>query len=128
MSLTAIFQKIGFFSSFIALIIGALQYFDLLGENVLFTWICWGFFTLIVVVMILLSSTAIKAKKMSTNVYVILGSIGLKFMMSLALVLTYLLLAKPASPSFILPFMLFYFTYTGLAVYYLLQLFKVKKT
>lgn len=124
MSTVVIVQKIAFFSSLIALLIGGLQYFNVLGEHTVFTWICWGFFSVLVVVMVLLSSLAVKAKKVSTNIYVILGSLGLKFVLSLLLVLTYMLIAKPSSPSFILPFLIFYFIYTVLAIYFMLKMFR----
>lgn len=122
------YQQLSILTLFIGLVLAALQYFNLLGGYPSFSWTCFIFFSLITPLTILLASLSQKSSKASKGLYIIMGSMGLKFLMSLAIIIIYYLVVRPTEPKFILPFFLLYTIYTVLETKMLLQMTHKKKT
>ena len=126
MTLIEIFKRLTLFSFFMAIALAILHTFDWLGGYPSFAWLSLVGFTAVTALIISLASLAQKTQQKSTGIYVISASMGVKFILSLLLIVSYYIIVQPESPTFVLPFLAFYFIYTPLTTYYILQLFSKK--
>lgn len=124
MTVTALYKRIFIVSLIIGILLAALHFANLLGNDPAFVWICWGFFSLITPFVLGLASMSNKTSTAGKAVYVVLGAMALKFVFCLLMILVYILAAKPESPRFILPFFPFYIIYGVIETQYLLEMVK----
>jgi len=122
MSLINILKQLFLIAILLAIVLGALTYFGLLGIHVGFSWFCLIYFTAITALMLSLASLSKDAKKNTNKVSALLGSMTLKFILSLLVVLAYAIIFKPDSIYFVIPFFIFYFIFTIVGTGYLIKL------
>lgn len=124
MSLSTIFKKVALFSVVVGLGIGALHYLQLLGSQPDFAWVCYVFFALLTFLTIYITSLATKASSKSYGTTMILGAMGVKFILSMFMILGYILVVNPENPRFVLPFFVLYILFTVVETNYLLRITK----
>ena len=124
MSVTTLYKRIFIVSLIIGILLAALQFGNLLGNDPAFVWICWGFFSLITPFVLGLAAMSNKTSTAGKAVYVVLGAMALKFVFCLLMILLYILVANPETPRFILPFFPFYIIYGIIETQYLLEMVK----
>lgn len=118
------YKLVLFVSFLIAVIIGVLADYSLLGEQPNFTWICLLFFTFITLFTLYLAELSSKSSTASKSVFTVLGAMTLKFVFSILLIIGYYLAVKPAKATFIIPFFVLYAVFAVIETY----LLQVKKT
>lgn len=128
MTVVEIFKRLALFSFFMGVALAIFHAFNWLGNYPSFAWLSLGGFTIVTALIISLASLAKKTQQKTTGIYVIMASMGIKFILSLLLIVSYYIVIKPESPTFVIPFLAFYFIYTPLTTYYILQLFSKKNT
>ena len=118
-------------SMVVSLVMGALLAVlgsqHLLGSYPSFAWTCWGFFTLITPFVLGLAAMSNKSSTPQKSVGIVLGAMGIKFVFCLIMILTYVMIVRPTSPRFILPFFVFYVVYGVLETQFLMQIVKQSK-
>ncbi len=110
------------FSLMIGAIAGALHYFNLLGMYPSFTWTCFVFFTLLSFLVIGLAGMSGSTSSGQKALQTVLLAMMLKFVFSLMMIVSYVLVVRPVDASFILPFFFMYTYYTVIETYYLLKM------
>lgn len=107
-------QTLKVFFSF-ALLIGGiliiLQVLGLLDPFVLFTWLSYAFFVILTTLTLYFASLAVKMSNPNKGLYAIFGAMGVKFILSLTLIIPYALIVKPPI-TFVIPFFILYIPFT----------------
>lgn len=93
-----------------------------LGEEQDFSWITWGFFILLSMVMFVLSKkTALDPNKnLFLSMSIFLGAT--KMLLSVVLVIGYSYVMKPEGQGFVIPFFLIYLCFTIFETYFMMKL------
>jgi len=124
MPLSTILKNTLFFTAIVGLLVGVLHRFQLLGSQPDFAWVCYVFFALLTILTIYITSISTKASSKVQGTSMIIGAMGIKFLFSMMMVLSYLLAVGPENPRFILPFFPLYIVFTVVETYYLLLMTK----
>ncbi|HRK26665.1 MAG TPA: hypothetical protein PK239_05165 [Chitinophagales bacterium] len=121
------YRQLGLVSLLIGLVLGALQVMDKLGAYPGFAWICYAFFAFLAFFTVYLIAMSNQSSSSGQAVYLVMGALGLKFIFSVLMVITYMFAVKPTDVRFILPFFFLYAIYTAVETRVLMQLVNTKK-
>lgn len=102
----------------------ALHLVPLFREHELLSWIGFGFFFLISVLMYLVGSNSARSNNKNQFTTVVMGFTFLKLMLSVLIVLAYDKIALPSGKLFILPFFGEYLIFTIFETYFMMRLGK----
>ncbi|MEO6167372.1 MAG: hypothetical protein ABIO46_05925 [Chitinophagales bacterium] len=121
-----IFSRLIIYTAAIAFIVALATYLiPAMASYQNFTWISLAFFSLITAL-----TLYIGIKGLEKNSYGFVASVNgivlVKLMLSVVLVLTYVLIARPKDPKFIIPFFVFYILFTVFEIRELLMAQKIK--
>lgn len=124
MSTKKFYLQLGVLALLVALAMLPMHQHALIHDYQLFSWISWGFFLLFSVGVFVACSKAAKSENKNLFGQIFLLSIVFKLMICGLLVIAYVLLVKPSSVHFILPFLLIYVSFTIYEVYFVTKLAK----
>ncbi|BDS12166.1 hypothetical protein [Aureispira anguillae] len=111
-------------SGVVALSLVLLNSYQLITSHQSFSWISWGFFILFSIVLFFVCSKSAKSENKNLFGQVFLLSIFFKMLFCASMVIAFVLIAKPETVHFILPFLFIYLVYTTYEVYFVTKLAK----
>ena len=111
-------------SIFVALLLVLLGMSNLIGSHLFLSWISWGFFILFSVGLFYASSKSANSENKHLFGQVFLLSIFFKMLFCATILIVYMLLTKPETGHFALPFLLVYLVFTIYEVYFVTKLAK----
>lgn len=103
----------------LSLLLGAFPFFKSIRE---FAWISLLFFMITTVLVYFLTLSGLRRKKHSSFLYFYFGSLFLRFMLSLLIIVGYYLIVRPDEIYFVVPFFLMYIGYTAVETHSLIRL------
>lgn len=121
-----VYRQLALFSAVVGLVLGILHYLGKLGMYPSFAWVCYVFFTFLSFLIIGLIAMSNQSSTPGRAVYIVLGAMGLKFLFSILMVLTYILAVQPTKVHFIIPFFFLYIVYTSVETYFLMKVVNKK--
>ena len=118
------FLQLSLFSIGVAALIFILNTLTLFRTYQDLSWLSWGFFVLLSIIIYALGRAAVLSPDKTLFNSVLTVFMGGKMILSVALIFTYRYLVEPETKIFIIPFFLIYVLYTGFEIYVLTKLAK----
>lgn len=116
--------QLSILSGIVALVLVLLNSHELIASHQSLSWISWGFFILFSIVLFYACSKSAKSENKNLFGQIFLVSIFFKMLLCALIIIAFVLLTKPPSVHFILPFFFIYLVFTIYEVYFVTKLAK----
>lgn len=116
--------QLSILSTIIAILLILLDSYNLISSHLSLSWISWGFFILFSIGLFYASAKSAKSENKNLFGQIFLLSIFFKMLFCASMLIVYMLVTKPQTAHFALPFLFVYLVYTIYEVYFVTKLAK----